>query len=156
MNLAQLAEEFGTTPAVIRQLFPDIIPANYRDEWDIASGYLPIMRQAWNEKFGVNTPFGGKAPDFVIDDNADYGKSAYPAVYTPSDSANTMRAWRELRVQLGSETTNRWAVTIDPFDQLGMIYVMVTLHGEMKWSDRGPELYNLLVRTTAFLKDAMK
>ena len=149
MNLAQLAEEFGTTPAVIRQLFPDVLEANTPDDTSIPDYVIVLMRRAWTKKFGPDTIFGGKAPDFVI--NVDTTAHQFQPL-----ASETIAAWRELRLQLASETTNRWAVTIDPFDQIGMIYVMVTLYGEMKWSDRGPELHNLLVRTTEFLKDAMK
>jgi hypothetical protein len=158
-TIAEIAAEFGTPTLVVRQLFPDLIRENAPDDMDIRPAIADLMRRSWNEKFGKGTIFDGKAPDFIVTapGNADYGKSAYPAEPDSLllDSA-AMKIWRQIRLQLASDTSGKWAVSIDPFDPTGQIYIMITLFGEIKWSDRGPELADMLAGTLMFLKEAME
>ena len=141
MNLRQLAEQFGVSVAILKRLLPDL----FSDEMT-GSTYLPpdtvhTARNAWHGRARAHTD------ELLI------------VFYTPAvpmaTPLETMALWRALRVQLASNTSGTWAMAIDPFDPEGQIYAMVTRDGELVFTDRGPELHDVLLNSIRYLRGAM-
>jgi len=157
MNLRQLAEEFGISVAIIKRLLPDLFGReDYTGSTYLHPDVVHLARQAWN---GVVR-------------TANYGKSAYPDVFgpngpdfivfmvdvappKPATPLETMALWRALRVQLASNTSGTWVMTIDPFDDEGQISAAITREGILTFTDRGPELHDVLLNSIRYLRGAM-
>ena len=127
MKLHGLAAELGVNMATVRTYFSDIISQTVPGDWEMPEDTLTAMRKRWEG--GDNT--------FVF---AQFWICA--------------GKWRELRSLL-AKGRGKWAVAIDPHDETGNIYIMITYFGEIRWADRGPELYERLVGAVGFLTDAM-
>lgn len=155
MNLRQLAEEFGTSVAILKRLMPDL----FGKEEITGSTYLHpdvvhLARQAWNGRVrqvaerNFADIFGPNGPDYIV-----FMMQPEPK---PATSQETMALWKALRVQLARNTSGTWVMTIDPFDDEGQISAAITREGILSFTDRGPDLHDVLLNSLLFLRGAMQ
>jgi hypothetical protein len=127
MNIRDLAAEFGVSITILKRFLPDLFTEDMTGSTHIPNDVLMLARASWAGK----------------------------QIGRMNLAQDTMQMWHELRELLSKVRTNTWEVTIDPSDQVAQVYIMITLYGEMKWADRGIDLYDRLVGAVGFLKDNM-